>query len=56
LAPPKVYRDISDLRANVSSDMCAEYAYVFTRGEWVALKLNGSTGEFVTLGDVTRRW
>jgi hypothetical protein len=56
LAPPKVYKDISDLRANVSSDMGAEYAYVFTRGEWVALKLDGMTGEFVALGNVTSRW
>jgi hypothetical protein len=52
LDPPTVYKDISDLRANVSSDMGAEYAYVFTRGEWVALKLVGKPGEFVTLGDV----
>ena len=50
LDDPAVYKDISDLRANVSSDMGAEYAYVFTRGEWVALKLEGSTGEFISLG------
>lgn len=50
LDDPAVYKDISDLRANVASDMGAEYAYVFTRGEWVALKLEGTTAHFVTLG------
>lgn len=42
LEPPVVYRDVADVRANASSDMAAEYAYVFVRGEWVTMKLTSA--------------
>jgi len=39
LEPPTVYRTLDDLRENVASDLGAEYAYIFVRGEWVTLEL-----------------
>lgn len=37
--PPAVYSTLADVRKNVASDLGADYAYVFVRGEWVTLKL-----------------